>query len=294
MKEVSNGLRLDIACGNRKKPDFIGVDICSTADVVCDLEKFPWPFEDASVDEVYCAHYIEHTKDLIAFFNELYRIMKPGATAEIIAPYYSSIKAWQDPTHVRAISENTFYYCNREWRLINKLGHYPITADFDYNFEFMLMPSWEDKAEEEIRYAIRHFINVVSAIKTHLTKRGSRNQHRYKMNEEVAQLWSDGKIDEAVSLGKKLINSELADFFTWLILGASAIQSGEYLYAIDAFRTAFSLEYNSQMAHAGFMVATQKAGLKEQAEEHLKNIAEFDHEFAENIRFVMSMITEGE
>lgn len=294
MKGTSEGGRLDIACGNRKKPGFVGVDMCSNADVICDLEQFPWPFEDSSVDEVYCSHYIEHTRDLIAFFNELYRVMKPGATAEIIAPYYSSIKAWQDPTHVRAISENTFFYCNREWRLINKLGHYPIVADFDYNFEFLLQPAWEDKSDTELRFAMRHYINVISDIHTVLTKRGSSDPKKFKKNESVAHFWSTGKIDEAISLGKELIDSGLADFSTWLILGESAIKSGEYLYAIEAFRAAFSLEYSSQMAHAGFVVATQNAGFKEQAEEYLKNIAEFDHEFAENIKFVMTMITESD
>src|SRR6185369_2289998 len=119
-------VRLDIACGKSKKQGFTGVDIWQGADIVVDLEKYPWPFEDNSVDEVYCSHYIEHVPDLISFANELNRIMKVGAKAEIIAPYYSSIRAWQDPTHLRAISENTFLYFNKKWRIINKLDHYPI------------------------------------------------------------------------------------------------------------------------------------------------------------------------
>ena len=108
--ELLHPFRLDVACGSNKTPGFFGVDIAKTkdVDVVWDLEKFPWPFPDNSVDEIVCNHYIEHTKDLISFMNELYRIMVPGGTAIIRAPYYNSMRAWQDPTHVRAISEATF------------------------------------------------------------------------------------------------------------------------------------------------------------------------------------------
>lgn len=293
MKEVPKGFRLDIACGNRKKPGFIGVDICSTADIVCDLEQFPWIFEDSSVDEIYCSHYIEHARDLIAFFNELYRIMKPGATAEIIAPYYSSIKAWQDPTHVRAISENTFLYYKREWRLLNKLGHYPIVADFDFDCRFLLQPGWEEKDDTERKFAMKHYINVISDIRAVLTKRGSSDPTKFKMNESVAHFWSAGMIEEAYSLSNQLVNSGMADFFTWIIAGDSAVQSGEHERATQFFRSALLLEYNSPMAHAKLLMSMKKAGLISGAEEHLNVIAEVDHEFAEDIRCVMSMITEG-
>jgi len=138
MANKKQKLKLDIACGKKTKDGFTGVDIWEGAEIVADLEKFPWPFADNSVDEIYCSHYIEHTPDLISFANELYRIMKVGAKAEIIAPYYSSIRAWQDPTHLRAISENTFLYFSKKWREINKLDHYPINVDFDFECEFLL------------------------------------------------------------------------------------------------------------------------------------------------------------
>jgi predicted SAM-dependent methyltransferase len=75
--------KLDVACGQNKTPDFFGVDIAAEpgVDLVHDLENFPWPIPDNSVDEIVCNHYIEHTKDLIKFMNEIYRIMKPGAKA---------------------------------------------------------------------------------------------------------------------------------------------------------------------------------------------------------------------
>jgi len=33
-----------------------------------------------------------------------------------VCPYYSSIRAWQDPTHKRAISEATFLYFDKDWK----------------------------------------------------------------------------------------------------------------------------------------------------------------------------------
>lgn len=116
MHEQGNTLRLDLACGEIKKEGFVGVDIAPLpgVDIVHDLAKFPWPFQDQSVDEVIVSHYVEHAPDLIAFMNELYRITKPGAKVCITGPYYSSIRCWQDPTHVQALSEETFSYFNKK------------------------------------------------------------------------------------------------------------------------------------------------------------------------------------
>ena len=171
--ELLHPFRLDIACGQSKTPGFFGVDIAKGKDVdlVWDLEKFPWPFPDSSVDEVVCNHYVEHTKDLISFMNELHRVMVPGGQALIRAPYYNSIRAWQDPTHTRAISEATFLYYNQGWLKQNKLDHYPITADFDYSFGYDFMPDWAMRAEEARAFAVRHYTNVVADIQVVLVKK---------------------------------------------------------------------------------------------------------------------------
>jgi len=39
---------------------------------------------------------------------------------------------WQDPTHTRAISENTFAYLKKECRESDKLDHYNIECDFAF------------------------------------------------------------------------------------------------------------------------------------------------------------------
>lgn len=172
-KKVPKVLKLDIACGQNKREGFTGVDIApgKGVDIVHDLEVFPWPFKNNSVDEAHVSHYIEHTSDLIAFMNELHRIMKPGAQCMIIAPYYSSMRAWQDPTHTRAISEATFLYFNQQWLRDNGLDHYRVTADFDFSYGYAFAPEWASRSEEARAFAVRHYINVISDIQVTLTKR---------------------------------------------------------------------------------------------------------------------------
>lgn len=173
--KLPSPLKLDLGCGNRKQLGFIGVDKIQTpsVDIVMDLEQFPWDFKDESVDEIYCQHYVEHTSDLIKFIDEIYRILKTGKQAIIVAPYYSSMRAWQDPTHKRAISEATFLYFNKEWRRQTQLEHYGIKSDFDFSYGYQLDPSWANRSEEARAFAIKHYINVVTDIQVALTKRGS-------------------------------------------------------------------------------------------------------------------------
>ena len=112
-----NALRLDIGCGLNKRDGFIGIDRSDNvdADYVVDVETEPLPFDDNSVDEIYCAHLVEHLHNLIHFMNECHRVLKPGATMTILAPYYTAIQASQDPTHVRFINERTFAYFTSEY-----------------------------------------------------------------------------------------------------------------------------------------------------------------------------------
>lgn len=167
-------MKLDIACGQNKLEGYIGIDIANIpgVDIVHDLSSFPWPLDTESVDEIHCSHFIEHTDDLIKFMNEVNRILKVGGVAKFIAPYYNSIRAWQDPTHKRAISEMTFSYFNKAWRDENKLDHYGIDGDFDFKGQYVLYEDWVNKPEQELAFALKHYTNVVQDIHATLTKRG--------------------------------------------------------------------------------------------------------------------------
>lgn len=79
-------------------------------DVVHDLRKFPWPFKDQSIGEVYMKDVMEHLPDTIKTMEELHRICKPGAKLYIAVPYWNCFEAITDPTHVRSFNEFTFEF----------------------------------------------------------------------------------------------------------------------------------------------------------------------------------------
>jgi predicted SAM-dependent methyltransferase len=166
-------MKLDIGCGRNLRPGYVGMDISpdSFASIIWDWENYPWPFEDNSIEEATANHVLEHTKDLIKFMDECYRIMKPGAELHIECPYWTSIGSWQDPTHTRAISEMTFMYFSKGWREGANLGHYPIKANFATNTWFILEDGWVDKEpKEDVWFAIKHYTNVAKSICATLTK----------------------------------------------------------------------------------------------------------------------------
>lgn len=166
-------LRLDLGCGENKREGFTGVDIAKVTgvDKVCNLFKFPWPWKSNSVSEIHCSHFIEHVPDFTAFMDECYRILKPGAQMTVIAPYYTSIRAFQDPTHLQTISENRFFYYNASWRKENKLEHYGIKSDFDFSWGYIFDPEVAARNQEYQAYAVKHLWNAVHDIQLVLTKR---------------------------------------------------------------------------------------------------------------------------
>lgn len=136
-------VRIDLACGQRPREGFVGYDLhAPLTDRVrrLDLLQFPWPAESASVDELHCSHFIEHIpmaeteegQDLLfAFFDEAFRVLKPGGTMTVVWPSLKSVRAFQDPTHRRFIPGETMGYLNAEWRKANGLDHYRVACDFE-------------------------------------------------------------------------------------------------------------------------------------------------------------------
>lgn len=165
---------LDLGCGMHKQDEnATGVDIVpgEGVDVVWDLESYPWPFEDEYADTVVMSHFWEHLNEPIPFMNELYRVMKTGGTAILVSPYYSSARAWQDPTHKHAVSEHSFLYYNAGWRKKENLSHMAITCDFDFSFGFFFAEEWKNRSDEAKQFALKHYINVVDDIQVILVKK---------------------------------------------------------------------------------------------------------------------------
>ena len=92
---------LDVGCGRNKYPGAIGIDRNrdTHADVICDLDRTPYPFRDGQFDQIRLIHVIEHVADVIATLEELHRLARPGGRIWIETPHYTDFSSFCDPTH---------------------------------------------------------------------------------------------------------------------------------------------------------------------------------------------------
>ena len=80
-------IKLEIGSGPRL-PDWTSLDLNVSADIQHDLTR-PLPFPDASVDEVYSSHVLEHftyPRPMLDVLEECHRILKPGGRFRIAVP----------------------------------------------------------------------------------------------------------------------------------------------------------------------------------------------------------------
>lgn len=173
-------LRVDLACGQRKREGFKGLDAVKVdgADYIHNLMEFPWPFKDSSVYEFNCEHYVEHipiqlldgTYGLHRFMEEAYRCLMDKGTIRIVAPYYMSQGAYQDPTHTRCITDLTFVYYSQKV-VEGALDHYMPSCNFEAVSKTKVIdPAFEAKGEQARRWAIEHYWNVVVEVQYILRK----------------------------------------------------------------------------------------------------------------------------
>lgn len=101
-----------MGCGNKKREGAIGIDFNerTKADVIHNLNLFPYPFEDGKFDEIYIDNCLEHLSEPIKVMEEVYRISKPDALVKVIVPYFRSQWAFIDPTHLHYFTVDSFAY----------------------------------------------------------------------------------------------------------------------------------------------------------------------------------------
>jgi SAM-dependent methyltransferase len=103
---------LDVGCGSNKRPGAIGLDISvdTDADIVHDLDVFPYPIEDDSFDHVILQDVIEHVAEPMRVAAEMHRILRPGGRLQLRTPHFSSALAYSDPTHRHFYSTTAIRY----------------------------------------------------------------------------------------------------------------------------------------------------------------------------------------
>ena len=145
---------LDLGCGlNPQNPfhanEVYGVDFIREAGVQgpivevrkADLTVSPIPYPDQFFEYTTAYDFVEHIPRVvyinntprlpfIELMNEIHRVLKSGGQFYSLTPAYPSPKAFQDPTHVNIITEDTFpnYFCGAHpWaRAYGFTGHFEL------------------------------------------------------------------------------------------------------------------------------------------------------------------------
>jgi SAM-dependent methyltransferase len=115
---------LELGCGFSKTPGAFGIDVIpgSNADLIHDLNVFPYPVADSSWDLIICRDVLEHVDDFVRTMEEIWRIGAPGAIVQVRAPFMSSVNYYSDPTHRRAFTSRSFDYFLED-RPASRLGY---------------------------------------------------------------------------------------------------------------------------------------------------------------------------
>lgn len=114
--KLKNHVNVNLGAGESLISGFINVDIVPKPgiDIVCDLEKYPWPFPSGSVNLLVASQLVEHIDphggNFIRFMDEAWRVLKTDGQFMIATPYGQSAAYIQDPTHCNPCNELTWSY----------------------------------------------------------------------------------------------------------------------------------------------------------------------------------------
>jgi SAM-dependent methyltransferase len=110
MESDAKPIVINLGCGFRKYEGGINVDgfAACKPDILWDLNKTPYPWDDNSVDGIYAYHVFEHLENWWEAFTECSRILKPGGQLEVRVPDPSSDSSIVYRDHIHIISLFSF------------------------------------------------------------------------------------------------------------------------------------------------------------------------------------------
>jgi SAM-dependent methyltransferase len=120
---------VNLGSGKDYKPGWLNLDVLERAepDLVLDLGRAqsfpietttrfgsPLRLEAGSVQAIVANNVLEHVPDLPQLMGNALALLAEGGLFEIEVPYEKAPTAWQDPTHLRALNEQSWIYYT-EW-----------------------------------------------------------------------------------------------------------------------------------------------------------------------------------
>ncbi|MBT3642968.1 methyltransferase domain-containing protein [archaeon] len=103
-------MKLNLGCGFNYRKDFVNCDLRQNlkADKHFDLNTFPYPFKENSIDFILISHVLEHLEDPIKVLKECHRILKLNGELQVEVPYFASECAFADIDHKHFFGITTF------------------------------------------------------------------------------------------------------------------------------------------------------------------------------------------
>jgi SAM-dependent methyltransferase len=140
-------------------------------DLVCHLGREPIDLDANSVDVIQAEHVLEHigqqgqTDEWFYFWEEVYRVLKPGGTLRFLSPLASSTWAWADPSHVRALTPESFVFLSQDaYRQTgSSISPFRIRCDFERVGAVTYHPDTNPEIRE--RETASHFSGILRAKK---------------------------------------------------------------------------------------------------------------------------------
>ena len=177
-------MKLNLGCGNKIYDGYVNVDKFDlyNVDIKHDLEQFPYPFDDNSVEEIILSHVLEHIgKDpeiFIKILKEFYRICKNQALIKILVPHPRHDDFVSDPTHVRPITVLGLSLfdkaLNEKWEnsgaantplaLIHQVNFQIESVNFAIESDIMKKHHLGEIDKAKLDYMIKYYNNVVKEI----------------------------------------------------------------------------------------------------------------------------------
>ncbi|HJV70839.1 methyltransferase domain-containing protein [Ideonella sp.] len=194
--------RINLGSGKDYKPGWLNIDILERAepDLVLDLgQPVSLPLaaptcrgghvqlEAGQLELVYANNVLEHVPDLPMLMGNVLALLKEGGQFMIEVPYEHAPTAWQDPTHLRALNENSWLYYTDWFWYLGWFDHRFEIAEFKW-LDLQLKPC----AKEQAAFMKVNLRKIATSLRERTTARTMRADFGGIEADDVWQVPDDG------------------------------------------------------------------------------------------------------